>query len=125
VYIVMTPRNKTKRKKQFRKTRSKTRSKRQRGGVKRRNTSTGRYIQPTSPSKSHTDLCSICLDDLKQNNKDIHQLPCKHEFHTECLAQHCNIKDNINVKCPLCRADITSSCISDINPSKNKTRKLI
>lgn len=117
----MTPRNKTKRKKQFRK----TRSKRQRGGVKRRNTSTGRYIQQMSLSKSHTDLCSICLDDLKQNNKDIHQLPCKHEFHTECLAQHCKIKDNINVKCPLCRADITSSCISDINPSKNKTRKLI
>ena len=123
----MTPRNKTKRKKQFRKTRSKTRSKRQRGGVKRRNTSTGRYIQPTSPSKSceYTEVCSICLDDLKQNNKDIHQLPCKHEFHTECLAQHCNIKDNINVKCPLCRKVITSSCISDINPSKNKTRKLI
>jgi len=60
------------------------------------------------------DVCPICLDEI---NTKIPKLLCKHKFHKECLSSVCSQHNNINVRCPLCRAFISFECITDI--SKN------
>jgi hypothetical protein len=59
-------------------------------------------------------VCSICLEQLKNTDK-IPSLKCGHEFHKDCLAGLCHSQQNMDVKCPLCRADIGSVC-TEINP---------
>jgi len=100
-----------KRHKNARKSNSKTRSKR--GGAK---------------SKKEAELCPICLDELKKGEQ-IPKLNCKHKFHKACLELVCRKKGNVDVPCPLCRGDITFSCVADItraspwkyNPYTNRT----
>lgn len=100
----------------FRKTRSK------RGGVKTRSGANGIYTKKSSPVKEK-DICPICLEVLKKKD-NIPNLPCKHKFHKDCLVLVCNGKNNRNVPCPICRGDITNSCISDINPLPPPTHQL-
>ena len=85
-----------KRRKGSRKSNSKTRSKR--GGAK---------------SKKEAELCPICLDELKKGEQ-IPKLNCKHKFHKACLERVCRKKSNVDVPCPLCRGDISFSCVADI-----------
>jgi hypothetical protein len=85
-----------KRRKGSRKSNSKTRSKR--GGAK---------------SKKEAELCPICLDELKKGEQ-IPKLNCKHKFHKACLELVCRKKNNVDVPCPLCRGDISFSCVADI-----------
>jgi len=85
-----------KRRKGSRKSNSKTRSKR--GGAK---------------SKKEAELCPICLEELKKGEQ-IPKLNCKHKFHKACLALVCRKKNNVDVPCPLCRGDISFSCVADI-----------
>ena len=100
----------------FRKTRSK------RGGVKTRSGANGIYTKKSSPVKEK-DICPICLEVLKKKD-NIPNLPCNHKFHKDCLVLVCNGKNNRNVPCPICRGDITNSCISDINPLPPPTHQL-
>jgi hypothetical protein len=46
--------------------------------------------------------CPICLDELNNPMKII-KLPCKHEYHFECLSKQ--LKHNMNNKCSLCRTE--------------------
>jgi len=85
-----------KRRKGSRKSNSKTHSKR--GGAK---------------SKKEAELCPICLDELKKGEQ-IPKLNCKHKFHKACLERVCRKKSNVDVPCPLCRGDISFSCVADI-----------
>ena len=105
---------------------SKTRSKK--GGVKTRSGANGRYTKKSSPVKEEEEeeekLCPICLEEL-QKTDNIPKLPCDHEFHKHCLMPLCSSKNNRNVPCPICRGDITNSCISDINPLPSRRRRLI
>lgn len=84
------------RRKGSRKSNSKTRSKR--GGAK---------------SKKEAELCPICLDELKKGEQ-IPKLKCKHKFHKACLERVCRQKANVGVPCPICRGDISFSCVADI-----------
>ena len=43
--------------------------------------------------------CSICL---KKFNNDNVTLPCKHNFHENCITMWLNSKNN----CPLCRSNV-------------------
>ena len=90
----------------FRKTRSK------KGGVKK-----------ISKEEEEEEVCPICIEELKKSD-NIPKLPCKHKFHKHCLVPVCNGKNNRNVQCPICRGDITNSCISDINPLSPLRRRL-
>lgn len=84
------------RRKGSRKSNSKTRSKR--GGAK---------------SKKDTEICAICLEELKKGEQ-ISKLKCKHRFHKSCIEPVCLQKGNIDVHCPLCRGDISFSCAAHI-----------
>jgi len=79
--------------------------------IKKTNT---RVIKKTKQVKEE-ELCPICLEEL-QKTDNIPKLPCKHKFHKHCLMPLCSSKNNRDVPCPICRGDITNSCISDINP---------
>ena len=60
------------------------------------------------------ETCGICLEHLN-NNDDIPELVCKHQFHRNCLIELCKSQKNRDVKCPFCRGDIVDVCV-DINP---------
>ena len=49
--------------------------------------------------------CGICLDIL---NNNIKTLPCKHNFHTECIKNLTTSKCILKDKCPLCRRYFTT-----------------
>ena len=53
----------------------------------------------TTLQENLIDECSICLNNLKKDDK-ILVLKCNHIFHSDCLLEWFN-KDNKN--CPLCR----------------------
>ena len=88
--------------------RSKTRRK---GG--RRSTTTRKSKRGGAKSKKETEICPICFEELKKGEQ-IPKLNCKHKFHKACLALVCRQKGNKNVPCPLCRGDISFSCVADI-----------
>ena len=46
------------------------------------------------------DECSICLESLSDDLKEIIALKCKHEFHFDCIHKYFAIK----MECPLCRS---------------------
>ena len=51
--------------------------------------------------------CSICIDKMDDTTKNT-GLECEHYFHTDCIIEwiKCNIKNNGNVHCPLCRNEV-------------------
>ena len=107
----------------FRKTRLK------KGGEKKKSKSDGKYTKKSSPVKEEVspvkeeeEVCAICLEKIEEKD-NIPKLPCDHKFHKHCLMPLCKIKNNIKVECPLCRASITKSCKSDINPLPRRPRQ--
>ena len=108
----------------FRKTRLK------KGGEKKKSKQDGKYNKKSSPVKKEVspvkeeEVCAICLEKIEETD-NIPKLPCDHEFHKHCLMPLCKIKNNIKVECPLCRASITKSCKSDINPLPRRSRLII
>jgi hypothetical protein len=51
----------------------------------------------------HTTMCTICQETIfvKQH---IYKTKCSHVYHTHCIMFHVL---NSNIKCPLCRQDIS------------------
>ena len=49
------------------------------------------------------DLCCICLDENKSNNKEWIQLTCNHKMHTDCLNEWFKTANT----CPICKKIIT------------------
>ena len=70
---------------------------------------------------SEIPLCAICHEDLEDTD-NIPVLSCNHKFHDKCLVEVCNYKNNVDVSCPICRSDITQTCmtINPITPFVNK-----
>lgn len=48
--------------------------------------------------------CPICLDTLS-NNKE-YKSKCNHVFHKKCIFQYSNHMRSMNIRCPLCNAEI-------------------
>ena len=101
-----TRKNNKKSNKTFRKSRSK---KNGGSGKRKRGTDPSEVKTPKKSKTISENPCPICLDELK-NTDNIQKLPCKHKFHKECLMHVCNNKNNRNVKCPICRGDISLAC---------------
>jgi hypothetical protein len=57
------------------------------------------------PTSTLENKCSICINDMDTQN-EVTRLPCKHEFHTECIEPW--LKE-YNYKCPVCRSDAGQS----------------
>lgn len=53
--------------------------------------------------KIDQDECPICLECLSNN---IHNLPCGHGFHSNCISQYIVSCKSIDVACPICRTKI-------------------
>ena len=72
---------------------------------------------PENPENPDILLCPICHEKIKETD-NIPLLPCNHKFHSECLGNYCNHKNNRDVLCPVCRTNITQSChtINQITP---------
>ena len=54
-----------------------------------------RMLKRDLPKREDTDVCAICLDDIKEPKI----LKCGDKFCSECIAEHLKTKNN----CPLCR----------------------
>lgn len=54
------------------------------------------------------DICSICLDDLDDENEITTLKPCDHKLHIGCCNRLFETCMTSQVRCPLCRADITN-----------------
>jgi hypothetical protein len=48
------------------------------------------------------DKCNVCLDFMKKD-QCVSCLPCKHNFHSECINEWL---ENYNYKCPICRQEV-------------------
>jgi hypothetical protein len=48
--------------------------------------------------------CSICLKEIKENNKVI--TDCKHPFHLSCILKNFKINNYSGEKCPICRKSL-------------------
>lgn len=54
------------------------------------------------------DICCICLDDLDVESEITTLKPCDHKLHIGCCNRLFETCMNSQVKCPLCRANITN-----------------
>ena len=59
------------------------------------------YLAPDK--KGSENECCICQVEY-QNNDQLTQLPCSHEFHTNCIEPW--IRDHPHNSCPICRASL-------------------
>ena len=62
-------------------------------------------LQRTNVTQEHlkamtdtTKQCTVCQEDYKEDEKLI-ELPCKHQFHEDCILPWLNIHNS----CPTCR----------------------
>jgi len=65
---------------------------------------------------TYPNTCSICLEDILENEDNITTLECNHPFHTKCISQ---IRIN---KCPTCRTrftNISPEILSEIRQREN------
>lgn len=60
-----------------------------------------------SPEEYVKDTCPICFEHLSEN--PIVTTKCKHTFHENCLIGWCSAQRD-HKTCPVCRADIASTC---------------
>lgn len=58
-------------------------------------------VDDGSASEDH-NTCAVCTENYHFGDQ-LRQLPCRHEFHAECVDRWLAIKK----ECPLCRHDIT------------------
>lgn len=76
----------------------------------------------TNETETLEDRCTICLDDLKNDNCS--KLPCEHIFHKDCIDGWLEQRPN----CPICKTVIKSDSemkIDKINEELNSKRKEI
>ncbi|KAJ3036082.1 hypothetical protein HDV00_003057 [Rhizophlyctis rosea] len=56
----------------------------------------------TLTSYSTIDTCAICLD-VFEDGSAVRQLPCRHFFHKDCIAEWVTKRNGV---CPICRIDL-------------------
>lgn len=62
------------------------------------------------------NICTICIEDFKENKSKVSVTPCKHVFHYACLSNWL-IKNVKNPKCPNCNKNLIEDVKdSDIQP---------
>ncbi|XP_056165018.1 E3 ubiquitin-protein ligase RING1-like [Syzygium oleosum] len=54
--------------------------------------------------------CAICLEEMNLREVEVASMPCKHEFHHDCLARWLTMSN----MCPLCRFAMPTS-LSDVD----------
>ena len=59
-------------------------------------------IRKYKSDKTLEEKCSVCMTSIK-TEQEVSELPCKHEFHSECIEPW--LKD-YNYKCPICRQEV-------------------
>ena len=64
--------------------------------------------KPVSAESYVIDTCPICFDHL--STTPIIVTKCKHAFHENCLIGWCSAQQHGNKTCPVCRADIETTC---------------
>ena len=82
-------------------------------GAKKRRSKKTKITRSKRGGAKEIEICPICLEELKKGEQ-IPKLKCKHKFHKSCLEPVCRQKGNVGVRCPLCRGDISFSCVADI-----------
>lgn len=63
-------------------------------------------LMSSTSSNSDPKICAICTDEISaisNENDDIIQLPCHHEFHKKCIITSFCTR---NTTCPLCRYNV-------------------
>ena len=55
--------------------------------------------------------CSICLKEIKENNKVI--TDCKHPFHLSCILTNFKINNYSGEKCPICRKSLFTGSMNN------------
>ena len=66
-----------------------------------------KYLGPKICKKEYEKyniLCTICLDNFKEEIDMVSLTPCSHLFHNKCLNDY--FRKNKNAKCPNCKFDI-------------------
>lgn len=53
-------------------------------------------------AENDPDICAICLEDFYEG-VELRKLPCKHEFHVECIDPWLLTRKKL---CPICKADV-------------------
>ena len=62
------------------------------------------------------NICTICIEDFKENKSKVSVTPCKHVFHYQCLSNWL-FKNVKNPKCPNCNKNLIEDVKdSDIQP---------
>jgi len=59
-------------------------------------------IKKYKSDKTLEEKCSVCMTYIK-TEQEVSELPCKHEFHSECIEPW--LKE-YNYKCPICRKEV-------------------
>jgi len=108
MYMAMQTRSKTRSTRKTRKIRGGN-SKDGKGskGSKDSKGSKGSKDKPVSAESYVNDTCPICFEHL--STSPIIVTTCKHTFHENCLIGWCSAQHD-HKTCPVCRADITSTC---------------
>ena len=70
--------------------------------------SKGSKDKPVSAESYVIDTCPICFEHL--STSPILVTKCKHTFHENCLIGWCSAQRIDGKTCPVCRADITTTC---------------
>lgn len=56
--------------------------------------------------------CAVCLDDIIQS--ELYTITCGHKYHMSCISNwYCHKR----LTCPLCRRNMSNTCISTLSPS--------
>jgi ribosomal protein L12E/L44/L45/RPP1/RPP2 len=59
-------------------------------------------IKKYKSDKTLEEKCSVCMTSI-ETEQEVSELPCKHEFHSECIEPW--LKE-YNYKCPICRQEV-------------------
>mmetsp|Transcript_21870 Transcript_21870/g.32736 ORF Transcript_21870/g.32736 Transcript_21870/m.32736 type:complete len:212 (+) Transcript_21870:169-804(+) len=59
-------------------------------------------LQSLEGTSTSSDVCPICLVELKVNDSVSHSRSCNHEYHTDCIHQWLEKNDT----CPCCRRNV-------------------